>query len=80
MGLWLIGFSLLIFLKHGMLKNMEWDKPVPVDVYERLLVHFRLLIYVLIPAVAVGYLTVGYSIWYYRRKRGAMKEHDETAA
>jgi hypothetical protein len=78
MGLFIIGFSLVIYLKHFLSK--DWDKPVPVAVFQYFITGTRDLVYVMLPAVGAGYILVAYRIWYYRRQRNAVKEYDKIDA
>lgn len=80
MGLFIIGFSLLIYLKHFLSKDWDGDKPVPVAVFNYLISGTRYLVYLMLPALGAGYILVAYRIWYYRRQRNAVKEHDKINA
>jgi hypothetical protein len=77
-GVMTLAFSLHIYLRHDLQK--DWDKPVPVDVIQPLLESVRALVYVVLPAIGVFFFAVGYAIWDYRRKRGAIIEHDKSDA
>jgi Na+-driven multidrug efflux pump len=78
MGIFLLGFTLVIYLKHFLSKDA--DRPVPVAVYQDFIVGTRVVVYMMLPLVGFGYLLVGYRIWYYRSKRNAVKEHDKIDA
>ena len=78
LGVMTITFSLYTYLEHTFQK--DWDKPMPVDVIQPLLDSVRALVYVLLPTFGVGWFVVGYAIWDYRRKRGAIKEKDKSDA
>jgi hypothetical protein len=77
-GLFLPGFSLLIYLRHFLSK--DWDRQVPVAVFTPLITGTRELVYILVPLVGSGYLLVAYRVWDYRRKRNALKEHNKIDA
>jgi hypothetical protein len=53
---------------------------VPVDVIQPLLEGTRALVYVVFTTIGAGCFAVGYVIWDYRRKRGAIKKHDKSDA
>jgi hypothetical protein len=72
-------FTLRIFLKHEFLTDTT-TKPVPIDVYHSLFVVTQVLVYLICPCVAASFFFVGYLIWNYRRKRGAIEDHDKSDA
>ena len=77
MGLLVLGFVLVVYLKHFL--EQDWNKPVPVDVFQSFIQGTRVVVYTALPAVGAGYILVGYRIWNYRRKRNSVKENDEIA-
>ena len=71
-------FSLHIYFRHDLRK--DFDKPMPVEVIQPLLDANRAYVYVVLPAFGVICFLVGYAIWDYRRKRGAIKEPENSNA
>ncbi|HEY3761589.1 MAG TPA: hypothetical protein VGN23_07570 [Verrucomicrobiae bacterium] len=69
MGVIFLGFTLRTFLKHQLLTDTEYNKPVPFEAYRSLLHGLRAVTYWVFPCIGIGYLVVGYAIWDYRRKR-----------
>ena len=78
-GLATFVFILRAYLKDELLTDTQ-SKPASVDVYDSLFVVAHILTYWLLPCLAAGYLLVGYTIWNYRRKRGAIENHDKPDA
>jgi hypothetical protein len=72
LGLMLLGFSLHIYFKH----DLDWTltKPIPIDEFESFEKADQVLVYLLLPILAVGYFLAAYSIWNYRRKRGDIND------
>jgi len=79
-GLMLSAFTLRTYLKHQLQADMDWNKPVPVAVYEPLLNTLRVFVFQILPATAISLFGVAYLIWDYRRKRGALNDHDKSDA
>ena len=71
-GLFLVGFALIVYLKHFLSK--DWDKPVPANVYKLFIEGTRALVYMVLPGIGILFLVVGFLIWDYQRKRGAIKD------
>ena len=78
LGLTLIGFVLFIHFNHYL--SVDWDKPVPVDVYRTLVAAMQTLVNWIILPLGTGYLWIGYTIWNYRRKRGTLEELEKRKA
>ena len=72
------GAVLGLYLKHG-LANL-WDRELPASVYKPAIKGSLIAVFWLMPCAGIGFLLVGYKIWDYRRKRGKIKEHDQTDA
>ena len=66
MGSAFLGFTLRTYLKHDLLNEMQYDRTTLFDAA-------RTVAYWIFPCVNVGFFVVGYAIWNYRRKRGAIK-------
>lgn len=77
LGLMLLAFTLHTYLKHQLQADMDYNKPVPVSVYAPLLDSLRVFTFQLVPFMAVMLFVIAFVIWDYRRKRGAMSEHDK---
>jgi TRAP-type C4-dicarboxylate transport system permease small subunit len=58
----------------------DWDKPIPIESVHYFMQGMRYYVYMALPVVGIGYLFVAYAIWNYRRKRGAIKDHDKPDA
>jgi uncharacterized iron-regulated membrane protein len=80
MGFAFLAFVLRTYLKHELLTDPNLGKPVSADLYQSLFVVTQILVYWVLTCAAVGYFVVGYAIWNYRRKRGAIKDHDKPDA
>jgi heme/copper-type cytochrome/quinol oxidase subunit 2 len=78
LGLWFIGTVLCFYLTHGF-SNL-WDKELPSDVYKPIIKGYLVCLWLILPSAGVVFLTVGYGIWNYRRKRGPIKDDDNNDA
>jgi len=79
-GLMLSAFTLRTYLKRQLQADMDWNKAVPVAVYEPLLNTLRVFVFLILPAMATSLFGVAYLIWDYRHKRGAINDHDKSDA
>jgi len=79
-----VGLAIVAFVLRTYFKNELWvdtqTKPASVDLYDSLFVVAHILVYWLFPVFAAGFFLVGYIIWNYRRKRGAIEDHDKPDA
>jgi heme/copper-type cytochrome/quinol oxidase subunit 2 len=76
LGLMVLYLSLYLYLKH----DLDWtlNKPVEIDTFQQFEKAVRILVYVLLPTLAVGYFLAAYYVWDYLRKRGDLNDYSKT--
>jgi ABC-type dipeptide/oligopeptide/nickel transport system permease component len=71
LGPLILAFVLIVYYKNFLL---HWDKPMPVGACNDFIDAARAVVFIILPALSVGYFVIAYIIWHYRRKRDIQAE------